>query len=151
MNNQKSIFITGAAAGIGRATAVTFARIGYTVGAYDIDAVGLKSLADEIDRLGAKAVTGHLDVTDADETAQRVAEFARAAGGRLDVMVNNAGILLTGRFEDIAVQAHHKEIDINTKGVVNGLHAAFPYLRATPGAVVEDTNPALLGGGVIGG
>jgi NADP-dependent 3-hydroxy acid dehydrogenase YdfG len=136
MNNQKSVFITGAAAGIGRATAVTFARIGYTVGAYDIDAVGLKSLADETDRLGAKVLTGHLDVTDADEMAQRLAEFARAAGDRLDVMVNNAGILLSGRFEDIAVEAHHSEIDINTKGVINGLHAAFPYLKATPGAVV---------------
>jgi NADP-dependent 3-hydroxy acid dehydrogenase YdfG len=136
MNNQKSVFITGAAAGIGRATALSFAKNGYTVGAYDIDEIGLKSLADEIDQLGATAVTGHLDVTDADEMAQRVAEFAQAADGRLDVMINNAGILLAGRFEDIAVKAHHKEIDINTKGVVNGLHAAFPYLKSTPGAVV---------------
>ena len=68
--------------------------------------------------------------------AQRVGEFAAAAGDRLDVMINNAGILIAGRFEEIAVATHHKEIDINTKGVVNGLHAAFPYLRTTPGAVV---------------
>jgi NAD(P)-dependent dehydrogenase (short-subunit alcohol dehydrogenase family) len=87
-------------------------------------------------RLGAKVIAGRLDVTNADEMAQRVAEFAHAADGRLDVMVNNAGILLTGRFEDIAVDAHHEEIDVNAKGVINGLHAAFPYLRATPGAVV---------------
>jgi NADP-dependent 3-hydroxy acid dehydrogenase YdfG len=136
MNNQKFVFVTGAAAGIGRATALSFAKMGYTIGAYDIDEVGLKSLADEGDRLGAKVITGHLDVTDADEMAQRVGEFAQGAGGRLDVMVNNAGILLSGRFEDIAVKAHHREIDVNTKGVVNGLHAAFPHLRATPGAVV---------------
>jgi NADP-dependent 3-hydroxy acid dehydrogenase YdfG len=99
-------------------------------------------LADEIDQLGTTEVTGHLDVTDADEMAQRVAEFAEAAGGRLDVMINNAGILLAGRFEDIAVKAHHKEIDINTKGVVNGLHAAFPYLRSTPGSVVVNLSSA---------
>ncbi len=68
--------------------------------------------------------------------AQRVGEFATAAGDRLDVMINNAGILLAGRFEDIAVAGHLKEIDINTKGVVNGLHAAFPYLRSTPKSVV---------------
>jgi NADP-dependent 3-hydroxy acid dehydrogenase YdfG len=136
MNNQKSVFVTGAAAGIGRATALSFAKMGYTIGAYDIDEVGLKSLADEVDRLGAKVITGHLDVTDADEMAQRVGEFAQGAGGRLDVMVNNAGVLLSGRFEDIAVRAHHAEIDVNTKGVVNGLHAAFPHLRSTPGAVV---------------
>lgn len=136
MTNQKSVFITGAAAGIGRATALSFARNGYLVGAYDIDEVGLKTLADEVEDLGARAVTGHLDVTDADEMAERVAEFAKAAGDRLDVMINNAGILIAGRFEDIAVATHHKEIDINTKGVVNGLHAAFPYLKSTPGSVV---------------
>jgi NADP-dependent 3-hydroxy acid dehydrogenase YdfG len=136
MPSNKAVFITGAAAGIGRATALTFARDGYTVGGYDIDEVGLKSLADEIERLGATAIVGHLDVTDADEMTRRVGEFAHAAGDRLDVMINNAGILLAGRFEDIDVARHHKEIDINTKGVVNGLHAAFPYLRTTPNSVV---------------
>ena len=136
MPNNRAVFITGAAAGIGRATALTFARNGYTVGAYDIDEVGLKTLADEIDDLGGKAITGHLDVTDTGEMAQRVGEFAEAAGGRLDVMINNAGILLAGRFEDIDVATHLKEIDINAKGVVNGLHAAFPYLRDTTNSVV---------------
>ena len=136
MPDTRAVFITGAAAGIGRATALTFARNGYTVGGYDIDDVGLKSLADDIGELGASCVIGHLDVTDADEMAQRVGEFAKAAGGRLDVMINNAGILLAGRFEDIDLAAQLKEIDINTKGVVNGMHAAFPYLRSTPKSVV---------------
>ncbi len=136
MPDTRAVFITGAAAGIGRATALTFARNGYLVGGFDVDEVGLKSLADEIDALDAKAVTGHLDVTDPDETAQRVSEFAEAAGDRLDVMINNAGIMKTGPFEEIAVSAHLKEIDINTKGVVNGLHAAFPYLKDTPNSVV---------------
>ena len=138
MGITRAVFITGAAAGIGRATALTFARNGYTVGGYDIDEVGLKSLASEIEALGrpASVVTGHLDVTDPDEMAKRVGEFARAAGDRLDAMINNAGILRAGRFEDIDVSAQLKEIDINTKGVVNGLHAAFPYLRSTPNSVV---------------
>lgn len=114
MSITKSVFITGAAAGIGRATALSFARNGYVVGAYDIDQVGLKTLRDEIEDLGATAVTGHLDVTDADEMAQRVAEFVAAANGRLDVMINNAGILIAGRFDDIAVTAHHREIDVKT-------------------------------------
>lgn len=132
----RSVFITGAAAGIGRATALTFARNGYIVGGYDIDEMGLVSLADEIGALGARAVTGRLDVTDPDEMARRLGEFAEAAGGRLGVMINNAGILHAGRFEDIDMAAQHREIDINAKGVINGLHAAFPYLRATPNAVV---------------
>lgn len=136
MTQKKAVFITGGAAGIGRATALSFARNGYVVGAYDIDEVGLKTLAEEIEDLGASVITGHLDVTDADQMAERIAEFVGAAGNRLDVMINNAGILIAGRFEDIAVTAHYREIDINTKGVVNGLHAAFPYLKATPGSVV---------------
>jgi NAD(P)-dependent dehydrogenase (short-subunit alcohol dehydrogenase family) len=133
---SRTVFITGAAAGIGRATALMFARYGFIVGGYDIDEVGLKSLADEIEQRGGTAFTGHLDVTDPAEMAQRVSEFAESTGGRLDVMINNAGILLAGYFEDIDVGAHLKEIDINTKGVVNGLHAAFPYLRSTPKSVV---------------
>jgi NAD(P)-dependent dehydrogenase (short-subunit alcohol dehydrogenase family) len=139
---NKTVFITGAAAGIGRATALTFAKKGYTVGGYDIDEVGLKTLADEIDRPGCRAVVGHLDVTDSAEMAQRVGEFVEAAGRRLDVMINNAGILLAGRFEDIDVGRHLKEIDINTKGVVNGLHAAFPYLRDTADSVVVNLSSA---------
>jgi NADP-dependent 3-hydroxy acid dehydrogenase YdfG len=136
MGQHKTVFITGAAAGIGRATALTFAARGYLVGAYDIDEAGLATLTDEIGRLGARVVTGHLDVTDPAEMTERITEFADETGGRLDVLINNAGILLTGPFQDIAAAAQLKEIDVNTKGVVNGMHAAFPYLRATPGATV---------------
>jgi NADP-dependent 3-hydroxy acid dehydrogenase YdfG len=136
MSTSKAVFITGAAAGIGRATALNFARRGFTVGGYDIDEVGLKTLADDIQQLGGTVFTDHLDVTDPDEMGERVAEFARSAGDRLDVMINNAGILRAGRFEELDLAGHFKEIDINTKGVVNGLHAAFPYLRKTPNSVV---------------
>ena len=55
MGITRAVFITGAAAGIGRATALTFARNGYTVGGYDIDELGLKSLAGEIEALGRPA------------------------------------------------------------------------------------------------
>ncbi|SEH51545.1 NADP-dependent 3-hydroxy acid dehydrogenase YdfG [Mycolicibacterium rutilum] len=140
--DRRSVFITGAAAGIGRATALTFARKGYVVGGYDIDEVGLKTLADEIDQMGGSSQTGHLDVTDSDEMARCVGEFAEAAGGRLDVMINNAGILRAGRFEELDVAGHLKEIDINTKGVVNGLYAAFPYLRDTRNSVVVNLSSA---------
>ncbi|GFG53050.1 short-chain dehydrogenase [Mycolicibacterium agri] len=135
MPTAKAVFITGAAAGIGRATALTYAAKGYTVGGYDIDETGLQSLADDVAARGGTPVVSHLDVTDSREMAQRVGEFADAAGNRLDVMINNAGILRAGRFEDIALEAQLAEIDINAKGVVNGLHAAFPYLRSTPGSV----------------
>jgi NAD(P)-dependent dehydrogenase (short-subunit alcohol dehydrogenase family) len=132
----RSVFITGAAAGIGRHTALTFAREGYLVGAYDIDEHGLGTLADEIKVGGGEVVTGHLDVTDAEEFTTRLDEFAGGNGGRLDVLINNAGILLAGAFEEIPLAAQHKEIDINVKGVTNGCHAGFRHLKATPGSVV---------------
>jgi len=132
----KTVFITGAAAGIGRETALAFAARGYTVGAYDLDEAGLAELADRIRAAGNTVFTGHLDVTDFAETTQRVTEFAQANGNRLDVMINNAGILAGGRFEEISAETSHKEIDVNCKGVVNGLYAAFPYLRSTPSSVV---------------
>ena len=132
----KSVFITGAAAGIGRETALAFAAKSYTVGAYDIDSPGLATLADRIRNAGGTVLTGHLDVTDNDEMQERVSEFAQANGNRLDVMINNAGILVAGRFEEIELGAAHKEIDVNCKGVINGLYAAFPYLRSTPSSVV---------------
>ncbi|MCT7658816.1 SDR family oxidoreductase [Mycobacterium deserti] len=134
-SHRRSVFITGAAAGIGRATALTFARNGFVVGGYDLDEVGLKSLSDEIEQIGGTAHVGHLDVTDPDEMAQRLGEFVGAAGNRLDVLINNAGILRAGRFEEMELGGHFKEIDINAKGVVNGLHTAFPYLRQTPNSV----------------
>lgn len=130
----RTVVITGAAAGIGRCTALTLAARGWTVGAYDLDEAGLASLAEEAGALPGRVLTGHLDVTDAAEFEERVSAFATETG-RLDAIVNNAGILLAGRFEELAVEKHHREIDINTKGVVNGLHAAFPHLRATPGSV----------------
>ena len=58
-----TVFITGAAAGIGRSTALKFARSGYLVGAYDIDETGLASLGKEITSAGGRVVTGTLDVT----------------------------------------------------------------------------------------
>ena len=106
----RSVFITGAAAGIGRHTALTFARKGYVIGAYDIDEAGLASLVDEVKAAGSRAVTGHLDVTDADEFATRLDEFADSNGGRLDVLINNAGILLAGPFEEIPLATQHLAI-----------------------------------------
>ncbi|MGD9621704.1 MAG: SDR family oxidoreductase [Mycolicibacterium sp.] len=133
---QRSVFITGAATGIGRATALLFARRGYLVGGYDIDEPGLQLLSSDIAAVGGAALVGHLDVTDPVEMSQRLSEFAAATGGRMDVLINNAGLLNAGHFEDISLEMHYRTIDVNIKGVVNGLHTAFPLLKATPGAVV---------------
>ncbi len=132
----RTVFITGAAAGIGRSTALKFARSGYLVGAYDIDETGLASLSKEIAAAGGRVVTGVLDVTDPVQWADRLTEFDAESDGLLDVLVNNAGILVAGKFEEIPLAVHKRQIDINFNGVVYGTLAAFSYLKSTPGAQV---------------
>ncbi|SUB10323.1 Cyclopentanol dehydrogenase [Nocardia brasiliensis] len=132
---RPAVFITGAAAGIGRSTALLFAAQGYRVGAYDIDEVGLGRLAADITGQGGSVHTGVLDVTNATQWAERLAEFHAAAGG-LDILINNAGILRAGQFETLELAAHQAIIDVNLGGVLIGTHAAFRYLRDTPGAQV---------------
>ncbi|MGB0922291.1 MAG: SDR family oxidoreductase [Alphaproteobacteria bacterium] len=125
----RSIFITGAAQGIGRAAALKFHQEGWFVGAYDVDGVGLDKLSDELQ--GERLASGRLDVTDRIAFADAAAAFNEQAGGRFDVIFNNAGLLFTGAFEDIPAERHDKLVDVNIKGVTNGVQAALPYLEAT--------------------
>ena len=129
---RPAIFITGAAAGIGRATAERFSRAGWFVGLYDIDEAGVQALAKTM----PPAVAGRLDVTDTAGYARALETFFAAAGGRLDVLFNNAGIVTVGEFESVPLERHHAIVDVNLKGVINGCHLALPYLKRTPGARV---------------
>jgi len=131
--SRPSIFITGAAAGIGRATALLFARQGWFVGLFDMDEAGVQALAAE---LGAEnALAGALNVTEADAWQPALATFF-ARTRRLDLLLNNAGILASGPFAEIPLSRQHLIVDVNIKGVLNGCHAALPFLRQTPGARV---------------
>lgn len=130
MSTRKSIFITGAAAGIGRAVAERFAQAGWFVGLYDVDEAGVQALRQQ---LGAERChAGRLDVSQPDDWERQLEGFFNAAGGRLDVLVNNAGISVTAPFAEADLARHTRLIDINLKGVVHGCHLAFDYLRRTP-------------------
>lgn len=137
--HPRSIFITGAAAGIGAATARRFAARGWIVGLFDVDLVGVDRLATELG--GHNTVAGRLDVTDAAQWQDALATFVQRAG-RLDVLLNNAGILASGPFETVPLARQQAIVDVNVKGVLNGCHAAFPYLRDTPGACVINMSSA---------
>ena len=136
----KSIFITGAGAGIGQETARLFASKGWFVGAADSDQTALDVLQAE---LGESACSIHaLDVTDEKAVICALSNFAESTGGTIEAVHNNAGILKVGPFEGIDMADHRAVIEINVIGLMNVLHAAFPYLKATPGSVVVNMSSA---------
>lgn len=126
-------FVTGAGAGIGRAIALRFAQQGWLVGAGDVDQAGLHALRAEVGENNVRTYV--LDVTQTDQWREALADFHRHTG-RLDLLVNNAGILISGPFQDSPLERHQALMDVNVKGVLNGCYLAYPYLRNSPGARV---------------
>jgi NADP-dependent 3-hydroxy acid dehydrogenase YdfG len=134
MTHPQSIFITGAAAGIGAETARLFARNGWRVGASDVNAVALESLQRE---LGAERVSLHpADVRDRAAIEAALRDFTARTGGRLDALFANAGVLFMGPDETIAPAQKDLLVDVNVKGVIHAIDAGFPFLARTPGAHV---------------
>ncbi len=132
MIDRKTIFITGAASGIGRETARLFGGRGWFVGIVDVDEEGLVSLEAEIG--AGNCFRRRLDVTDPAEFRSCMEAYCERTGGRLDVLFNNAGILRMGLNESIPLEDQHRIVDVNIKGVLTGIDCALPYLKRTPGA-----------------
>lgn len=131
---MKTVFITGAAHGIGLATAKRYAAQGWYVGLYDINREGLEQLLNSQEF--PNACGQYCDVTRRDSIEEALQHFARHTDGRLDVLVNNAGVLSSGKFEEIDPQAHERIVDVNIKGLTNVAQLAFPLLRQTAGATL---------------
>ena len=132
---RPSIFITGAASGIGRATAELFANKGWFCGLFDINENGLKEAAKAIGE--DNCVTGLLDVRNRDDWSEAVAAFSKATDGLMNVLFNNAGVGRHGWFEEISQDDSDWVIDVNLKGVVNGVYAALPLLKTSGGRIVN--------------
>ncbi|MCW8873958.1 MAG: SDR family oxidoreductase [Xanthomonadales bacterium] len=127
--NQKTVFITGAASGIGLATARRFANEGWFVGLYDINGEAIERL---LSGSGFERACGSVcDVGNLDAVHRAVAHFAEATGGRMDVLINNAGVLTAGHFEVIDPGAHEAMVRVNVLGLTQVAQAAFPLLRDT--------------------
>ena len=140
MTNRKNIFITGAASGIGRETAGFFAKKGWLVGIVDIDRQGLASLADEIGE--ENCFMCELDVTDADSVRQAIEAFGQKTGGRMDVLLNNAGIIKFGYFENVDLSMHKKIVDVNFTGCLNCIYHALELLKQSPGSRIINMSSA---------
>ena len=118
--------VTGGASGIGRAIAAELVGRGSHVVVADLDTAAARRVADE---LGPDASAATLDVSDAAAVSVLV-DATVAELGRLDVMVNNAGVAVGGLLEELDERHWAKAIDVNLRGVVNGVSAAYPHLRA---------------------
>ena len=127
-DNQKVVLITGASSGIGEATARLLAQHGMHVvlGARRTDRLEL--LVSEIRAAGGSAEFRALDVTDADDV-QTFVLAAHQRHGRVDVMINNAGVMPLSRLDALKLKEWDRMIDVNVRGVLYGVAAVLPLMQ----------------------
>jgi NADP-dependent 3-hydroxy acid dehydrogenase YdfG len=125
----KVVVITGASSGLGEATARHLSAEGASValGARRVDR--LQSLAGELTRAGGKALAVATDVTRVDQVKALV-DAAVQAYGRIDVMINNAGLMPQSLLERFKIDEWDRMVDVNIKGVLYGIAAALPHMKA---------------------
>ncbi len=127
-NKTLTVVITGATSGIGRATALEFARKGYRLALTARRQDVLNTVAAECDRVGGETYTWAIDVSD----EKMVYEFAKRANeefGSIDVWVNNAAVAMMGPFEDTPMESIRRVLDVNLMGYLYGARAALNYFR----------------------
>ncbi|MGB8406201.1 MAG: SDR family oxidoreductase [Mycobacterium sp.] len=141
---DKVVVITGASSGLGEATARRLSALGAKVvlGARRVDRI--EALAKEINAAGDRAITLATDVTSSDDV-QKLVAAAVSEFGRIDVMVNNAGIAPLSLLQQLNVAEWDQMIDVNIKGVLYGIAAALPHMiRQHGGQIINVSSIAAL-------
>ncbi len=141
----KVAIVTGASRGIGRAVALEFARQGAILVITGVrDRRALESVRDELVSLGAECIARMANVgrrADMDRLAAETVE----RWGRVDVLVNNAGVLRMARFEDISEEQWDETLRVHLKGAFNGMQAVLPVMkRQRAGKIINLAGPAAL-------
>jgi len=139
----KRVLVTGGASGIGKAMAEHFATAGAEILLVDLNEAALRETAAAFERAGHRVRTYTLDVTDMSRITGLKEQVARDVG-RIDVLVNNAGLVFGGGFLDVPLEKHLTTYRVNTLGLVAMTHAFLPDLIAgSDGHVVN--GPAMTG------
>lgn len=136
--NKKTVFITGAANGIGEAAAKLFLEKGFFIGLYDIDETRLKILSEEIGE--ANCCYKYCDITDETSVKTAFAHFGGYTGGKLDLLCANAGIVLNGEFESFSSENYKQLINVNAFGTTNTILHAIPLLKQTENSRIVITS-----------
>ncbi len=143
MTTHQTALITGAASGIGKATAEVFASNGYNIVLADVDDENAQAVVRDLTQRGSRAVYVHCDVSRFDHN-QSVVELALTTFGRLDVAVNNAGIggerALTA---DYTIDSWEQVLAVNLTGVFLGMKAQIPALKASGGGSIINVSSIL--------
>lgn len=131
----KVALVTGAASGIGRATAETLAREGARVIATDMNETGVSAVAQEIRSAGGLARALVQDVT-SESIWQQIVDDIRAHEGALHILVNNAGIAWAGSILDMTLAEWRKQQAVNLEGVFLGIRTGVPLMRVSGGGSI---------------
>lgn len=134
----KTIVITGAGAGLGRAAALAFAREGGMVAVGDLDEGRAGAVVDEIIRNGGRAIAVSCDVRSPEQVQGLIGAAVTAFGG-VDVLYNNAGVVRYGTVEALSEADWDLQIDVNLKGAFLTCKYAIPEMRKRGGGAIVNT------------
>ncbi len=124
---NKTAIITGASSGLGAASARALSEQGVRIVAAALDRQGLDAIVSELKDKGGEAVGRVSDVTNP-EDMKALAQFAQDAFGSVDILINNAGLMLFSNWVDLATDDWEKMINVNIKGYLHGIAAVLPFM-----------------------
>ncbi|MBD2042167.1 SDR family NAD(P)-dependent oxidoreductase [Microcoleus sp. FACHB-672] len=132
-----TVLITGASEGIGKATALQFAREGYDLVLAARHADRLEAAADEVRLLGRSALAVPTDVTDSVQVSALIHK-ALEQFGKIDVLINNAGLYISGPADKFSLEDWHSCLDLNLWGYIHTIHALLPhFIERGTGTIVN--------------
>jgi meso-butanediol dehydrogenase / (S,S)-butanediol dehydrogenase / diacetyl reductase len=138
---NKTAIVTGAAAGIGAASAALFAKEGARVVAVDIDRELLHQISDQIEQAGGECLTVVADVSQRNDV-ENVLRSTIQKFERIDILFNNAGIVTTGKVDAIGEEHWDRAMAINVKSMYLFCHAVIPLMKTHGGGVILNTASA---------